>query len=127
MLTFVSSYEPGTDHRQFRNHGKYMLGRATRLLSSSSSSSSSCFAGRLDSKPLGQVLIATELLQLTAVTARTGGALPGTEDAHRVRSFADIFLFLFPCNYCTQFASETHHFPGKPTTLRDLRLPSRSR
>jgi hypothetical protein len=32
MLKFVLSDESGIDHRQFRNHGKYMLERATRLL-----------------------------------------------------------------------------------------------
>jgi hypothetical protein len=32
MLMFVLSDESGIDHRQFRNHGKYMLERATRLL-----------------------------------------------------------------------------------------------
>jgi hypothetical protein len=32
MLKFVLSDELGIDHRQFRNHGKYMLERATRLL-----------------------------------------------------------------------------------------------
>jgi len=32
MLKFVLSDEPGTDHRQFTNHGKCTLETATRLL-----------------------------------------------------------------------------------------------